>query len=85
LKYSDKLSELIHFKKGCPFMELLAVGIIGGTAILATVGEKVLTKSGKHLESDLIHNITNALLGGAVLGSFLFVTLKLVKMFILGV
>jgi hypothetical protein len=64
---------------------LIAIGAVGSTVIIATVAEKRLVNTGKHIESDFIHNIVNALLGGTCLGSFLFFAWKLVNMFILGV
>ena len=64
---------------------LVAIGAVGSTVIIATVAEKRLVKTGKHIESDFIHNIVNTLLGGTFLGSFLFFAYKLVNMFILGV
>ena len=66
-------------------LELVAIGAVGSTVIIATVAEKRLVNTGKHIESDLIHNIVNMLLGGTFLGSFLWFAWKLVNMFILGV
>ncbi|MFS0904113.1 hypothetical protein AB3N02_13750 [Priestia aryabhattai] len=65
--------------------ELLVIGAVGSTVIIATLAEKKLVNTGKHIESDLIHNIVNMVLGGTFLVSFLWIAWKLVHMFILGV
>lgn len=61
------------------------IGTIGTTVLVASVGEKVLVSKGKHIEADLIHDITKVVLGATTVTSFIWITLKLVKMFILGV
>jgi hypothetical protein len=65
--------------------ELLVIGAVGSTVIIATLAEKKLVNTGKHIESDLIHSIVNMVLGGTFLTSFLWFAWKIVHMFILGV
>lgn len=64
--------------------ELVIIGTIGTTVLVATATEKIMLKKGKHIESETIHSITNAILGGVTFSSFLWFAWKLVNMFILG-
>lgn len=65
-------------------VELVALGTIGTTVLVATVSEVILTKNGKHIESDLIHKVTHSVLGAGALGFFFYTTYQLIKMFIWG-
>lgn len=62
---------------------LIAFGVIGGTVVLITAAEKKLVSTGKHIEADLIHNITKIVMGCTTLGMFLYVAWQLVQKFIL--
>lgn len=63
---------------------LVAFGVIGGTVLLVSAAEKKLVSTGKHIESDLIHNIMKIAMGCTTLGLFLYVAWQLVQKFIIG-
>jgi hypothetical protein len=65
--------------------ELVIIGTVGSTILVATVGEKMLYKKGKHAEAETIQSAMKALLGGFTFTSFIWFAWKLVNMFILGV
>jgi len=64
--------------------ELVIIGTVGTTVLVATVAEKRLFKKGKHIEAETIQSIVNTILGGVTFTSFLYFAWKLVNMFILG-
>ncbi|WP_310883638.1 hypothetical protein [Priestia megaterium] len=41
---------------------LLVVGAVGSTIIVATVAEKKLLNVGKHIESEMVHDLTRLIL-----------------------
>ncbi|MFL7940827.1 hypothetical protein ACKA0G_10190 [Priestia megaterium] len=63
---------------------LLVVGAVGSTIILATVAEKKLLNVGKHVESEMIHDLTRLILSLVTVGSFFWVLWQLVQKFLWG-
>ncbi|MBN8434739.1 hypothetical protein JF536_11590 [Priestia flexa] len=63
---------------------LIIVGVVGSTIIAASVGESKLLKVGKHVESEMVHNLTCLILGVIIAGSFFWLMWDLVQKFIWG-
>jgi hypothetical protein len=61
---------------------LLVVGAVGSTIILATVAEKKLLNVGKHIESEMIHDLTRLILSLVTAGSLFWVLWQLVQKFL---
>lgn len=63
---------------------LLVVGVVGSTIIVATVAEKKLLNVGKHIESEMVHDLTRLILSLVTVGSFFWVLWQLVQKFLWG-